>query len=96
LESYNILQDKEFDKQGIMPLIKRVFAGEAMEITAHEYNKANVPEVLGQSGRLWVRTFLYPLLGEGGMVREIVLLMYSRLTGNLSTTLPWILVIANW
>ncbi|MGD8588895.1 MAG: EAL domain-containing protein [Chromatiales bacterium] len=74
LENYNMLQDKELVKQGIMPLIQRVFAGEAMEIPAYEYNKGNDPELLGQSGQLWVRTFLYPLLCEGGKVREIVLI----------------------
>jgi len=74
LENYNVLEDQELISQGIMPAIEKVFAGEAMELQAHEYDKAKISQIPGQSGRLWVRTFLYPLHGADGSLREVVLI----------------------
>ncbi len=74
LKNYNILQDNELIDQGIMPAIKRVFAGETMVLEAHEYDKAKTRQIPGQSGKLWVRTFLYPLHGADGKLREVVLI----------------------
>ncbi|MBL3619253.1 MAG: response regulator, partial [gamma proteobacterium endosymbiont of Lamellibrachia anaximandri] len=74
LENYNLLQDKELIEQGIMPVIEKAFAGEIVEIPAHEYNKANVSQVPNQQGKLWVRTFIYPLYGDDDKLREVVLI----------------------
>ncbi len=74
LKNYNILQDKELIDQGIMPAIEKVFAGETMELEAHEYDKAKTHQIPGHTGKLWVRTFLYPLHGADGKLREVVLI----------------------
>ncbi|MEJ2453276.1 MAG: EAL domain-containing protein [Candidatus Thiodiazotropha sp.] len=74
LNNYNILHDKELIDQGIMPAIEKVFAGETMELEAHEYDKAKTHQISGQTGKLWVRTFLYPLHGADGKLREVVLI----------------------
>ncbi len=73
LSNYNILQDRELIKQGVIPLIQKALAGEAVVIPEFEYDKSSVPEVPGQSGKVWVRTFVYPLIADDNMVREIVL-----------------------
>ena len=74
LKHYNILEDRQLIEQGLMPTIEKVFSGEARELKAHEYDRGKVPEVPGQTGKLWVRTFLYPLNGEDGKLREVVLI----------------------
>ncbi|MFL6229230.1 MAG: PAS domain S-box protein [Pyrinomonadaceae bacterium] len=70
LPDYNILEDEQLVEQGVMPYIKRGFAGEATEIPEIGY----VPdrgEFAGQ--QRWVRAHIYPVKGDGGEVREVVL-----------------------
>lgn len=74
LKDYNLFEDQELIARGIMPTIERAFAGEVAEVPEIEYDKANVPAVPGQPGKLWVRTLLYPLLGADGELREVVLI----------------------
>lgn len=73
VSNYNLLQDKQLIDRGVMPLIHKAFAGEAVVIPEFEYDRAAVPEVPGQSGKVWVRTFMYPRIADDNIVREVVL-----------------------
>lgn len=74
LEDYNLLEDQEAIARGVMPIIERAFAGETVELPAIEYDKSNVPQVPGHSGKLWVRALLYPLHGTDGELSAVVLI----------------------
>jgi PAS domain S-box-containing protein len=73
---YNILADPQLEAKGILPYIRRAFAGEAVRIPAIEYD----PDVTlpGRTqhkdpGR-WVSAVAYPLKDEAGEITEIVLI----------------------
>ncbi len=70
LEGYNILQDEEAQRKGIMPYILRAFDGETVSIPPVLYD----PGEIGREGRArWIRAFLYAVRDDNGNVREVVM-----------------------
>src|SRR5690348_270504 len=73
--NYNVLEDPQLQARGIMPYIRRGFAGEALAVPAIWYdpNEA-LPEGSTRSDpRRWVRAFIHPIKDEAGRITEIVL-----------------------
>jgi PAS domain S-box-containing protein len=75
IPDYNLLRDPQLVAKGIMPYIRKGFAGEAATIPAIAYNP---DETLPGRTRhpeptRWVRAFIYPVKDEHGGVREVVL-----------------------
>jgi PAS domain S-box-containing protein len=67
---YNILKDTQLEQHGIMPLIRRGFAGETLQIPPIPY----VPDRGQYKGqRRWCGACIYPLRDAGGGIKEIVL-----------------------
>ncbi|MFO7180533.1 MAG: PAS domain S-box protein [Pseudomonadota bacterium] len=66
----NIFADPELKAQGVLPLLRRAFAGEAVELPILRHT----PKVQSSGSPRWVRTFAYPLKDGNGTVREVVLL----------------------
>jgi PAS domain S-box-containing protein len=75
IDGYNVLQDPQLETLGIAPLIRRAFAGEAVEIPAAPYDPdKTIPDLTRHADPLrWVRAFAYPVKDEAGRVREVVL-----------------------
>jgi PAS domain S-box-containing protein len=76
LDGYNMLEDQQLVLKGVMPYIRKGFAGEAATIPAIMYDPSEtIPERTAHTdlGR-WVRAFIYPLKDERGSVREVVLM----------------------
>ena len=75
LADYNMLEDPQLVERGIMPHIRKGFAGEAAAIPAIAYDPEET--LPGRSGNeepgRWVRGFVYPVKDEAGDVREVVL-----------------------
>jgi PAS domain S-box-containing protein len=75
LTEYNMLEDRQLVEKGIMPYIRKGFAGEAAAIPAIAYDPEET--IPGRSGNeepvRWVRGFVYPVKDETGEVREVVL-----------------------
>ena len=75
LADYNMLEDPQLVERGIMPHIRKGFAGEAAAIPAIAYDPEET--LPGRSGNeepgRWVRGFVYPVKDESGEVREVVL-----------------------
>jgi two-component system cell cycle sensor histidine kinase/response regulator CckA len=74
MAGYNMLEDEQLRARGVMPLVERAFAGEPVVVPALEYDRASTREVPSGGGKIWVRTLLYPVHGQDGALREIVLL----------------------
>ena len=72
LECYNVLEDKQLERLGILPWLKKAFSSECVEIPVTEYDKAKTPEVPSNGGKLYIRTFAYPVLAEDGQLLEVV------------------------
>ncbi len=74
LNQYNVLHDANLAEIGMLPLLKKAFAGEAIEFPLHEYDKARTKEVPNSSGGLWIRAFAYPVHGPDGELLEVVVI----------------------
>jgi len=70
---HNVLQDPQLAEKGILPLLRKAFAGECVELPIHQYDKGLAKHVANSSGKLWLRVFAYPSYGPDGALREVVL-----------------------
>ncbi|MBI5607359.1 MAG: PAS domain-containing protein [Deltaproteobacteria bacterium] len=74
LADYNVRTDPQLLAMGVAPIIDAVFAGSHSEPVVVEYDRAATPSVRGPSGKLQVRTVLFPSCDENGRVREVILI----------------------
>lgn len=75
ISGYNIFEDPQLDAKGVLPLIKRAFAGETVVIPEVAYDPNDtIPGITSHAEPMrWVSAVAYPLKDEGGVVREIVI-----------------------
>ncbi|HSK73858.1 MAG TPA: PAS domain-containing protein, partial [Pyrinomonadaceae bacterium] len=76
IEGYNILEDKQLEERGIMPYIKRAFAGEIVEIPPVSYDpNATIPDITKHTDPVrWTQAVIYPIKDAAGNIRELVLI----------------------
>ena len=75
LSLYNVLQDKQLEEAGILPLLKKAFSGESVEFPIHRYDKAKTHEISENvAGDFWLRAFAYPVHGPAGNLLEVVVI----------------------
>lgn len=76
LGDYNVLEDPQLIAKGVMPYLKRGFAGEATAIPAILYDpNETLPGLINHAApRRWVRGFIYPVKDEQNRVSEVVLM----------------------
>jgi diguanylate cyclase (GGDEF)-like protein len=74
LAHYNILHDQQLVEKGVMPYVKKGFAGEASEIPPIVYNPADNPILHGPVRDRWVRAFIYPIKDEGDAMSDVILM----------------------
>lgn len=76
LRHYNMLQDEQLTAKGVMPYIRKGFAGEATDIPPILYDRArtlaNVPEA--EVPERWVRAVIYPIRNQAGQITKVVLI----------------------
>jgi PAS domain S-box-containing protein len=75
IPDYNLLTDPQLAAKGVMPYIRRGFAGEAVAVPPIEYDpNESIPERSRHADpRRWVTAVIYPLKDEAGRVLEVVL-----------------------
>jgi PAS domain S-box-containing protein len=73
--SYNVLEDPQLEARGILPYIRRGFAGEALAIPAIWYdpNETVREGSRRREPRRWVRAFIHPIKDTSGQITEVVL-----------------------
>ncbi len=76
IADYNVLHDPQLEKKGIVPYLRRAFAGEPVEIPAIEYDpNETIPDRSRHHDPLrWVSAVAYPLKDDAGRVREVILI----------------------
>lgn len=80
LKEYNMLADAQLEAKGVLPFIKKGFAGEASEIPAILYD----PRELGVAATpRWLRAFIYPVKDAQGKITEVVL-THTDVTGQMT------------
>ena len=75
IDNYNILTDRQLEANGLMPYIKKGFAGEATASPPSEYHgerENDTKEVLKDS--IWTEGAIYPIKDDRGHVREVVII----------------------
>jgi PAS domain S-box-containing protein len=83
LGDYNMLEDQQLVEKGVMPYIRRAFAGERTEIPAVLYDpEETLPNLTSNpEPSRWVRGFTFPVKDETGEIREVVL-MHEDITAR--------------
>ncbi|WP_425613586.1 PAS domain S-box protein [Anatilimnocola sp. NA78] len=75
IADYNVLEDSQLDAKGVLPSIRRAFAGEPSHVPAILYDpNETIPNRSKYQDPLrWVSAMAYPIKDETGNVREVVL-----------------------
>ncbi len=73
LAGYNLLADRQLERLGIMPEVRKVFAGDSVPANIVEYDRSAAPQVSGAAGKQLVRTLMYPAKDGDGKVLEVIL-----------------------
>jgi PAS domain S-box-containing protein len=83
LADYNILRDTQLEAKGVLPYVRRAFAGEPVAIPAIQYDpNETIPDRSRHQDPLrWVSAVAYPLKDQAGRVREVVL-VYEDITAR--------------
>jgi PAS domain S-box-containing protein len=81
-QTYNILEDKQLADQGILPDIKKGFAGEFAESHPIKYDPTQTdPSYVGPVR--WLRAFIYPVKDDDEEIREVVV-MHADITDQVN------------
>ena len=76
LEKYNFLTDKEAEAHGVMPLVKKAFAGESVVLPAMEYVGKNTVNDIGLNqinpNTVWVQSHITPVKNENNEVEYVL------------------------
>ena len=69
---YTVLADPELERQGVLPIIRRAFAGESVATPPVRYDISRV-SATGEGRTLWTQGHFYPLRDAAGRVTNVVL-----------------------
>ena len=75
VQGYNVLEDAQLEAKGVLPYIRRAFAGEAVSIPPILYDpRETLPDVISDEDPIrWVAAVAYPLKDTAGSLSEVVL-----------------------
>ncbi|HSJ56342.1 MAG TPA: PAS domain S-box protein, partial [Anaerolineae bacterium] len=71
LQHYNMLEDEQLRRLGILPHIERAFAGEGTSTPTVEYDAR---DTLGTGRKRWVQAHIYPVKDERGRVCDVIMM----------------------
>ena len=83
---YSVLTDPQLEKQGIMPAIRRAFAGEAVQTPAVRYAMSEAAAT-GRGRTIWTEAHFHPIRDAEGTVTHVVLThvdITARMTAELA------------
>lgn len=83
IKDYNIFEDEQLVKNGVMPYIKMAFAGQATEIPPVLYDpNETIPDITRHAEpKRWTKGIIYPIKDSAGRVQEVVL-MHEDITAQ--------------
>ncbi|MEW5956782.1 MAG: PAS domain S-box protein, partial [Chloroflexota bacterium] len=76
VKNYNLRHDEQVIGLGMMPYVERGFAGETVLLPPVAYH---TPESLKTGRRRWFQARIYPVKGERGEIRNVIM-MYEDIT----------------
>lgn len=73
--NYNIFKDPQLINKGLMPYIKKGFAGEPTTLPTIRYDPQEAEDLKPEKTKpLWIRSYLYPVKDINGVVQQVVLI----------------------
>lgn len=73
LGKYNVLQSKQVHDVGLIPNLKRVYAGETVRFLELEFDASREPITRGYGRKRWLRITAYPIKNESGEVTVVAM-----------------------
>ncbi|MBN1572694.1 MAG: diguanylate cyclase [Deltaproteobacteria bacterium] len=70
LKDYNILEDEQLERLGVMSYVERAFSGEETVIPPVEYVTTESPKIV----KRWVEGYFYPVRDSEGEINSIILI----------------------
>ncbi len=76
IDKYNMLQDEQIIKLGLMPLVEKAFAGDVIKIPPTQYDATQTMKLLeftnSEGKKPWLQSQIYPIKDENGNILNIV------------------------
>ena len=67
---YTVLEDPELDRGGMLPLVRRAFAGESVVLPEVRYD---IARLVGEGRTTWTQGHFYPVRDGSGAITQVVL-----------------------
>jgi len=74
MSGYCVLEDVQLEEQGILPMLKRAFAGETIKFPVHRYERSRAMPGLDVTESVWLQAYAYPVKDDGGTLLEVVVI----------------------
>lgn len=84
IHGYNILKDKQLVDKKIMPLIKKAFKGEVVDLPSVKYEPNKTIKDLTAVQYRWTKSLMYPIKNDRGRIQKVVLVHEDITEQNLS------------
>ena len=75
---WNPLQSKQVSDIGWIPLIKRAYAGETVDVPETEFDPSLEPVTMGKGRKRWIKSKIYPIKNIHNEVHNIVMIASGR------------------
>ena len=73
-EKFNIFESKQIAEMGLLPYVKRAYAGETVLVPETPFDASLEPQTLGEGRKRWLRSIYYPIINVHGEVINIVVM----------------------
>ncbi|MCK5087313.1 MAG: PAS domain S-box protein, partial [Melioribacteraceae bacterium] len=73
VNKFNVLKSKEVEDTGLMKYVKKAYAGEIVQVPEYKFDPTGDTEAEGLGRIRWLSTRIYPLKGQDGKVKNIVI-----------------------
>jgi PAS domain S-box-containing protein len=85
-DGYTVLTDPQLEQQGIIPMIRRAFAGESVRTPAVRYSMSEA-SATGKGRTIWTEAHFHPIRDADGTITHVVLThvdITARMTAELA------------
>jgi PAS domain S-box-containing protein len=73
VDKYNVLESKQIFDIGLLPIVKRAFAGETIKSYDLEFDASLEPQTKGTGRKRWLSVTAYPIKNESGALTVVIL-----------------------
>ena len=71
---FNIFESKQIVEMGLLPYVKKAYAGETVLVPETPFDASLEPQTLGEGRKRWLRSIYYPIINVHGEVINIVVM----------------------